>query len=1097
MASFTGTSGNDTLIGTTGGDVLDAREGDDSLLGGFGNDVLYGGTGNDLLDGGAGSDVMYGGDGDDTYIVDATSDSVYEYSGQGEDTVMSSVAYTLTDSVERLTLTGTANINGTGNWQNNVITGNSGANTLDGGSGTDTLRGGLGNDVYIVDSAADLVEEAAAGGTDEVRAYVDWVLGAELERLTLLGSATFATGNSSNNVITGNNYNNTLDGGAGNDTLIGAAGDDVYLLDSLNDVVSEIAGYGNDTVRTSVGGLLANNVENVYLLGSANLGATGNTLNNVIVGNDGNNALSGGTGADYLQGGRGNDTYFIDNGSDTVYERADEGVDTISSAITYGLPSQVENLTLSGSGAISAYGNELPNLLVGNGGVNVLDGGAGNDTLRGGGGNDEYVVDTAGDVIEELSGGGTDLVRSPIDWALGANLENLTLTGYAAINGTGNSLNNVLTGNDAPKLLEGGSGNDTLSGAGGWDTLIGGLGNDVYLTDGADTLIELAGGGTDTVTTYGSFDLAATPNVENLKLLGDSATNAYGNTGNNVLTGNNAANWLSGGAGSDTLQGGLGDDTYVIDDSLDTVIEATDAGRDTVRASVNYTLGANLENLVLTGSASLTATGNELANSLAGNDAANRLDGGAGADYLYGQGGNDSLVYDAADSWVDGGVGEDTVVLNGSGATLDLSGSTRNLSSIERVDLSNQGNTVSFAWWTVTALSDSDLMTIDGGASDHVAAYGRWFYQGDINGYARYTQSGATLDVATAIDRSAITLNQAPIVTVPGSQSLNEDTGRYFASWAGSPITVSDPEGDPISLTLSVSTGSLYFASTWGLWNWSGNGTGTVTLYSTEYYLNNALNGLWYVSQENYNGSVRFDITAADAQFSTTNTLELTVNPVNDAPVATDTSTATDEDTPVSGQLPDGQDVDGDAVSYALWYGSGRGAVTVNPDGSFVYSPYENLYGQDSFGYYLNDGYGGYAYYTVQVMVNGVNDAPTAADTSVTLDEDQESYGWLPTGRDADGDGLTYGLAQEPANGSAVVNPDGSFRYLPNPDFVGTDSFQYTLSDGNGGSSIYLVQLNINAVNDAPVGVTPHLPQTKTPPLRALCLPPSMRMATT
>jgi Ca2+-binding RTX toxin-like protein len=130
--------------------------------------------------------------------------------------------------IENVSLTGGADISAGGNALGNVITGNSGANTLDGGSGSDTLRGGLGNDVYIVDSAADLVEEAAAGGTDEVRAYVDWVLGAELERLTLLGSATFATGNSSNNVITGNNYNNTLSAQIGSMLIRNYSSDYIY-----------------------------------------------------------------------------------------------------------------------------------------------------------------------------------------------------------------------------------------------------------------------------------------------------------------------------------------------------------------------------------------------------------------------------------------------------------------------------------------------------------------------------------------------------------------------------------------------------------------------------------------------------------------------------------------------------------------------------------------------------------------------------------------------------------------------------------------------------------------------------------------------------
>src|SRR5206468_56004 len=114
------------------------------------------------------------------------------------------------------------------------------------------------------------------------------------------------------------------------------------------------------------------------------------------------------------------------------------------------------------------------NTLIGNTGNNILDGSAGNDTLKGGAGNDMYIVDATGDIVTELAGEGTDMVQSAANYTLAANLENLTLTGAAAINGTGNTLANVLTGNAADTVLNGGSGADTL---------IGGLGNDTYVVD--------------------------------------------------------------------------------------------------------------------------------------------------------------------------------------------------------------------------------------------------------------------------------------------------------------------------------------------------------------------------------------------------------------------------------------------------------------------------------------------------------------------------------------------------------------------------------------------------------------------------------------
>jgi Ca2+-binding RTX toxin-like protein len=145
-----------------------------------------------------------------------------------------------------------------------------------------------------------------------------------------------------------------------------------------------------------------------------------------------------------------------------------------------------------------------------------------------------------------------------------SNLENLTLTGTSAIDGIGNSLNNVITGNSGTNSLTGLAGNDILNGGAGIDTLIGGDGNDTYIVDSTtDTITETATGGTDTIQSYVSYTLAENLNLENLTLTGTSAINGTGNSLNNILTGNAANNTLDGGAGNDTLIGGLGNDTLV------------------------------------------------------------------------------------------------------------------------------------------------------------------------------------------------------------------------------------------------------------------------------------------------------------------------------------------------------------------------------------------------------------------------------------------------------------------------------------------------------------------------------------------------------
>jgi len=382
-----------------------------------------------------------------------------------------------------------------------------------------------------------------------------------------------------NDTIIGNAGNDTLNGGAGVDSLIGNAGNDTYIIDDLNDVIVENANEGTDTVQTSINfDLTATNLENITLLGTDNLNATGNGFNNTLIGNDGNNLLQGLAGNDNLDGkagndtlvgGAGNDTYTIDAG-DTIVENANEGTDAVKAGFSYILANNLENLTLLATGNIDGTGNNSNNGLTGNNGNNRLEGlagndnlngGLGNDTLVGGSGNDNYTIDGGDTLIENLNEG-TDTVTASFTYTLGDNLENLNLSGNAAINGTGNTLNNSLNGNSGNNLLLGLEGNDSLDGKAGNDTLEGGAGDDAYTIDAGDTITENANAGTDTVKVgFASYTLTA--NFENLTLTGTVAIDGTGNNSNNLLTGNNAANTLTGLDGNDTLLGGSGNDTLV------------------------------------------------------------------------------------------------------------------------------------------------------------------------------------------------------------------------------------------------------------------------------------------------------------------------------------------------------------------------------------------------------------------------------------------------------------------------------------------------------------------------------------------------------
>lgn len=330
------------------------------------------------------------------------------------------------------------------------------------------------------------------------------------------------SGNGGNDTLDGGLGNDTLDGGSGNDVMKGGAGNDVYIVDSSLDAITEVVNAGTDSVFSSASFTLGLNLENLTLTGEEEINGTGNTLANRIIGNDASNLLSGGAGNDVLiandgddtlDGGLGNDVMFGGDGDDTyvvnavgdkVTEISNQGLDTVESSINYALGSNLENLVLTGTTALTGKGNALDNEITGNAKANTLtglagddtlDGGLGNDTMIGGTGDDTYVVDSLGDRVVELAGEGVDTIVTELNYALGEHLENLVLEGEADIDGDGNDLDNEITGNDGNNVLDGMAGDDYLAGGDGDDILLGGDGNDTL--DGGDGDDILSGGDGD------------------------------------------------------------------------------------------------------------------------------------------------------------------------------------------------------------------------------------------------------------------------------------------------------------------------------------------------------------------------------------------------------------------------------------------------------------------------------------------------------------------------------------------------------------------------------------------------------------------------
>lgn len=606
----------ENITGSTSADTITGDSLDNRLNGAAGDDILSGGAGNDTLDGGTGNDTMTGGVGNDIFYVDSTLDVVIERATDlGTDLVSSTVTFSAAgsnqDGIENITLTGTANIDATGNALANILTGNSGANVLTGGDGNDQLYGN--------------------GGLD-----------------TLLGG----------------NGDDLLDGGTGADAMTGGVGSDIYYVDDAGDtVIDRVTDLGTDLVYSSVtfsaAGTNQDGIENITLTGTANIDATGNALDNILVGNSGNNILDGGAGADTMTGGAGNDTYTVDSLGDLVIElSSDAGTDHVFSSVTFSAAgtnqSGIENITLTGTFAINATGNALANVLTGNSANNILSGGDGNDTLIGGLGSDTLTGGSGADIFgfspydssvaqfdvvtdfsiadgDRISLGsvGPATFETTSKWLIRADSSgNTVLNGIFAANPQRLILSNVvstdLTASSfifdtslTPRVLTGGTGHNTLFGGLGDDTLTAGMGNSI--------------------------------------LVGDS--------GNDILIGNSFIDVLDGGTGADTMTGGLGNDWYYVDNVGDIVNESDPSqGIDRVYSTISFSLtgtAAGIDDAFLTGAADVNLTGNGLANRLTGNSGNNVLDGGSGNDVLDGGLGTDTLIGGSGNDTLTGGGGQD------------------------------------------------------------------------------------------------------------------------------------------------------------------------------------------------------------------------------------------------------------------------------------------------------------------------------------------------------------------------------------------------------------------------------------------------------
>ena len=653
-----GWGGTDTLLGV---ERINGTPFADSIVGGAETNRFNGRGGDDTLDGGLGGDWAEYNNATSGVTVNLTTGIASDGEG-GTDRLISIEHVIGSNHADHLT---------------GVAQGGRSASDLRGGAGNDTLVGIVGEFVRAdyADQTRGLSINLGAGTVDDGRGGTDTLI--NIRGVLLFGDfADTVVGTANDEWISPGNGADFVNAGDGFDVIGYGATDSGGVSVNLATSRARDAGGATDTILGFEGVVTSFGDDSIF----------GNALGNLIAPN---------AGADFVNGGAGEDTISYSHGFTpggtqyTINEAGDRlpvagviidlgaaratdfsgATDTILS-IEHAIGSTADDL-IRGSGLgnylAGAEGNDT---IEGRGGNDTLDGGAGGDRMLGGLGDDIYIVEDAGDVVIEFANQGTDTVLTSLAaYTLTINVENLFAIGAGARNFGGNGLDNRIVGGAGSDTLSGAAGNDTLDGGAGSDRMLGGPGNDVFIVDDAgDAVVEFANQGTDTVlTSLAAYTL--TINVENLVAAGTGARHFEGNGLDNLIVGGAEADTLLGGAGNDTLDGGAGndrmhggagDDTFLVTLG-DLVFEGANAGTDTVIlvSGTAFTLGANLENLILRAAEAVEGNGNGLANTITGNDAANILRGFAGRDVLDGGGGNDVLVGGANGDSLTGGAGND------------------------------------------------------------------------------------------------------------------------------------------------------------------------------------------------------------------------------------------------------------------------------------------------------------------------------------------------------------------------------------------------------------------------------------------------------
>jgi len=1089
--TITGDSTDNSFLLRGGNDVVYGGNGAEGIEGGSGNDTLNGGSGNDYLQGGTGIDVLNGGDGNDHIwgysAYDETTDDNIVNGGDGNDEIFSGGLIHGDAGNDQVT-GGTGDDTVYGDDGDDSLFTYDGNDVIFGGAGVDVIDGEIGND-YIEDFSNNAYQYLRGGeGNDIVKGHGqltggwgnDIIVGSDLPN-GWDSVSDYIFGNQGNDIIFGMGGNDCIYGGAGMDLIFGGEGNDVIFAydtsgfggsyGSQNDYLEGgdgtdalYGGDGDDTLILDAGGDTARGDA------SSNVGydkfivkesAFGNGLSHIsgLIRSQDTLDLSSLLGAyrpgiddinDFVQMYRkmsasydgmafavdreGTGSNFTDV---VVLDSSIWSGETISNLISTGTlivtPPAADPLTDITHKFFSAL-NDTPmegNVLATDG-VNTHA--TGSATLVAG----TYATMQGGRITIEADG---DFVYTAPTGYTGSDLFTYTTTSDAtyfvglsvesAISGT--ATDDRIFGNPDNDTLSGGSGADLVYGRAGDDTISGGTGNDTLYGDGgADTIS--GGSGNDVIT-----DTSADANVIN------------GNDGNDTITGRGL---IHGNNGNDTITGSAGTDTIYGDDNVDVI--SAGAGNDV----------------------------------LYGGESNDTLDGGADADTIYGGAGNDSIIAGDGNDYIEtgngadyvtAGAGADTILVGGAGSdTIDvgynaLSNDGVDTVIIDKTAYDNGVATVASFDATGDKLDLSRLLDNYDPNTDDIADFISKTVDGtgtlfavDINGGGDYVDVAMLTGRFLTDSLATLVTNGVLIAKTPPSVPIAEADAFLISNQntlAGN-VLVNNGNGadhDPDSHTLSVVAATLTTSHGASV-TINTDGTFTYAPIST------------YVGTDSFNYTLKDSTNAVDAGLVTITVVE------NQTPVAADDDFTTNEDTPLNGNLLDdngnGTDFDPDNDTLTVTSGifaTAHGSVTIEADGDFTYTANANYHGSDSFEYTINDPEAGDDTATVNITVDAVNDAPVGYDDAKSTDEDTAATGNLlsdnGSGADSDVDGDTLavtGAAFATAHGYVTITTNGNYAYTPVANYNGTDSFDYTVNDGHGGSDTATMSLTINAVNDAP-----------------------------